>query len=119
LRSSSNLEGKSMTISDLFIPEPKQWGLRGDPYLWREMKEYLNGIPLPDSEGKLRIILTGVFHKLVGQKISVNEMLQVDRYNQGGMSSGMVSTVFWIDTAFPIIIDRYIKKNEKNNRDKE
>jgi len=26
-------------VADLFDPEPEQWGLRGDPYLWREMKE--------------------------------------------------------------------------------
>jgi hypothetical protein len=33
----------SGSISDLFLPEPLQWGLRGDPYLWREMAEHFKG----------------------------------------------------------------------------
>ena len=26
------------TVSELFNEEPRQWGLRGDPFLWDEMR---------------------------------------------------------------------------------
>jgi hypothetical protein len=35
-------------ISELFYPAPEQWGLRGDPFLWREMASAFRGVPAPD-----------------------------------------------------------------------
>lgn len=34
-------------VSALFDPEPETWGLRGDPYLWRALREHLSGMDIP------------------------------------------------------------------------
>ena len=39
-----------MKYSDLFEPEPEKWGLRGDTYLWRELKEHFGDNELPNDE---------------------------------------------------------------------
>lgn len=41
------------TASVLFDPEPETWGLRGDPYLWRALREYLADARLPRSADEL------------------------------------------------------------------
>lgn len=30
-------------MEQIFIPEPGQWGLRGDPHLWNSLRVYLSG----------------------------------------------------------------------------
>ena len=34
-------------VSVIFTPEPGQWGLRGDPFLWRLLKERYQAAELP------------------------------------------------------------------------
>ena len=34
-------------VGELFENEPKQWGLRGDQYLWRELRIKLATVELP------------------------------------------------------------------------
>ena len=34
----------------LFENEPRQWGLRGDRFLWQEIVETIGELPLPDKE---------------------------------------------------------------------
>ncbi len=36
-------------MADLFDPEPETWGLRGDPYLWRALREHLSETDIPAS----------------------------------------------------------------------
>ncbi|WP_442511262.1 hypothetical protein SH528x_002932 [Novipirellula sp. SH528] len=42
------------TIADLFDPVPEQWGLRGDPYLWREMQASFADTVLPETGTEFR-----------------------------------------------------------------
>ena len=35
--------------ADLFDPEPEQWGLRGDPWVWRALRDHLGEAYLPPS----------------------------------------------------------------------
>ena len=38
------------TLASLFEELPRQWGLRGDPHLWQEMKATLGNAAYPATE---------------------------------------------------------------------
>ena len=96
------------TIADLFDPVPEQWGLRGAPYLWREMQASFADTVLPETGTEFRAEIDRVFLELVGVPISDDrEMHFVDRYAKGGMSSGQVSLRFWSRKAICILALRF------------
>jgi hypothetical protein len=97
----------SGSISDLFLPEPLQWGLRGDPYLWREMAEHFKGVSLPESQGVLSSMLEEAFLKLTGHPVSYLQHFRVERHAHGGMSSGSISTAFWRERGIPLLLSRF------------
>lgn len=99
----------NLTISSLFEPEPNQWGLRGDPWLWREMKKNCQKKTLPKSEEAFMTILLNQFEKLTGFPIDVKKIIVVSRYKKGGLSNGGVSTKFWKERAIPLLLLRYLK----------
>ena len=94
-------------ISTLFVDEPPQWGLRGDPLLWREMQERLTSVDLPDTPEQLCGIIEAVFQELTGHPISHRRPLHVERYRHQGMSSGMIDPEFWRARAIPLLHQRF------------
>src|SRR5690242_20372029 len=98
---------KRNTLSQIFKEEPPRWGLRGDPYLWNEMKSVLEDHAYPDTEEDFNILLEQTFEKLTGGSIKVPRPVFVERYSHGGMSSGNVSTEFWIEVGFPMLRERF------------
>lgn len=94
-------------IGDLFVPEPQQWGLRGDPYLWREMRDHFAAEPLPANPDALVAVLASAFQQLTGQPLSVPGSFYVERFSHGGMSSGHVCPEFWRERAMPMLAERY------------
>lgn len=100
--------GTSQDMAALFQPEPIQWGLRGDPYLWADMAATLAGTTLPATAAQLDELLQATFERLVGTRAdSPTSCVFVDRYSHGGMSSGRVSLVFWQETGLPLLRTRY------------
>ena len=95
------------TIADLFIPDPPHWGLRGDPYLWREMRDHFAAIPLPETFPMLVEKIDAAFLQLTGSPISAPESFFVERFAHGGMSSGHVCPEFWREIAVPLLGERY------------
>lgn len=96
------------SISTLFSPEPVQWGLRGDPYLWREMAEHFQGVPLPESSCQLTSALQAMFLKLTGHPVSYEQRFKVERHAHGGMSSGGIATEFWRECGIPLLVSRFL-----------
>lgn len=94
-------------LTSLFETGPRQWGLRGDPYLWREMQSRLTQCDYPASEAALMSLLEQTYHELVGAPVTSHKPIFVERYSHGGMSSGYVSPTFWIETGFPLLCSRY------------
>lgn len=95
-------------VSDLFKPDPIQWGFRGDPHLWEEMASVLADTPLPPNEVQLNELLEETFARLVGAPLDAPaSSVFVERYSHGGMSSGRVSFAFWRETGFPLLRSRY------------
>ena len=98
---------KRGTIAELFEPEPSQWGLRGDPYLWQALAERFQLTPLPDSQAALSELLRHAFSELTGKPMSTAEPFHVERFAHGGMSSGLILPEFWRETAVPLLCARY------------
>lgn len=96
-----------MTIASLFEDEPWQWGLRGDPYLWREMRAHFEAVPLPAEPDELTRMLTEIFESLTGHSPQSDHPVRVERFCHGGMSSGMVSPPWWMAQGFPLLRSRH------------
>jgi hypothetical protein len=101
-------------FSSIFKPPPVQWGLRGDPFLWRAMARALSSSTFPKTEVQLIALIETTFERLTGSRlpdensISDDDCIYVKRYARGGMSSGQISLKFWRDTALPLLRSRYI-----------
>ena len=92
----------------LFEDEPYQWGLRGDPHLWREMKAIVDNCNYPTSEGQLTELLRQLFQQLTGTSLARDlKPFFVEKYSHRGMSSGYISPQFWAEQAIPMLLARY------------
>lgn len=94
-------------LATLFEAEPMRWGLRGDPWLWRDMKERFAGVPCPDTGDALAAAVGTTFEQLTGRPLSHPEHFYLEKYSHGGMSSGMVSPQWWRDTGIPLLLRRH------------
>lgn len=95
-------------ITDELFKEPMQHGLRGDPYLWKDLKvrfEY-SGIK---TSGEFREFLINTFEEITGYKPNAGKNFGVKHYDLGGMSSGSVNSDFWIEKGFPLLEERFMK----------
>lgn len=90
-------------VSDLFDPAPRQWGLRGDPFLWTEMRQALCHVPLPEQPEAIDTIVRAAFLTLTGHPLDPRSKVSIRRFARGGMSSGIVSGAFWIETFVPLL----------------
>lgn len=95
-------------LADLFEQQPGQWGLRGDPYLWRDMQARLAEHPYPPTEAAFMRLLEQIYQQLTGVPLTNREPLFIERYSHGGMSSGYISPQFWSDIAFPLLRSRFL-----------
>jgi molybdenum cofactor cytidylyltransferase len=101
-----NTDDPAAPASMLFDREPNQWGLRGDPFLWREMRHALEGHPMPQSVECLTRIIGDLYIELTGRPLSDPEPFRVPRLDRGGMSAGIVSPRFWQEQALPFLRQR-------------
>ena len=95
-----------MKYSELFEPEPEKWGLRGDSYLWREMKEYFGDKEIPENKGELQHSLFKYCSDRCKISINMAETAFVEDYDKGGMSSGMISCKWWREIGLPLLFSR-------------
>jgi hypothetical protein len=97
-----------MKMADLFDPEPRTWGLRGDPYLWQALREHLAGTDIPASTGEVVNLLQAAFGELTGLDLGCDPAPSVylEQYARGGMSSGMISLDTWRERFMPMLAER-------------
>lgn len=98
-----------MDVSDLFENEPIQWGLRGDPFLWRELKERLKYVKMPDTPEQLRALIEKEYELSTGHSITDKKQFGVTRFRSFGMSSGGISPEFWVTRGIPLLVGRHVK----------
>jgi hypothetical protein len=94
-------------MSELLGEPPKQWNLRGDPYLWQELIQRFEGVPCPDTVEGVRVLLEEAFRELTGVPLSHPETVYVQRLAHGGMSSGCILPEFWRETVVPLLLGRF------------
>lgn len=97
-----------MMMETLFDPEPEKWGLRGDPWVWRAMRERLAGTPVPAAAAEVRSMLQATFTELVGVDLATEqeEMVYRPEFAHGGMSSGHVHMPTWRTRLMPLLESR-------------
>ena len=103
-----------VNVSSLFEWEPQGWGLRGDPFLWREMREATRESEWPDTSARFVELVSALFQDLTGHPVSAPEYFFVEKFAHGGMSSGYVDPSFWRDTAIPLLRRRYGRANSRS-----
>ena len=100
------LEKSWITVADLMFPDLDVWGYRGDPSLWREMRQSLSRVPVPDNRIELETILLNSAQSIMNATFSTEHGVFVKRFSHGGMSSGWISFEFWTTNAIPDILQR-------------
>lgn len=94
--------------SEIIFKEPLQYGLRGDPYLWKELKaeyEYSTINSLDD----FKKMLLNCFKKVTNDLPMLGKTFYVEQYSFGGMSGGVISSDFWIEDGFPLLEERFVE----------
>jgi hypothetical protein len=106
----SLLEGRwGHTMNHLFVPEPAQWGLRGDAYLWRELRTRGRKVPLPaelDEVSELLADMISVVLELSWDGLRGQEHVFHPSLAHGGMSSGHVHIATWRHRLIPLLLAR-------------
>lgn len=99
--------GVCMMVASLFVPEPKRWGLRGDPFLWEAMRDALRDTPMPSTLAEFRNLVSASFIEQTGHRLVPSGSVFVESLAHGGMSSGQVSMEFWTEEALPLLFKRF------------
>lgn len=102
-------------LSLIFERKPEQWGLRGDPYLWDDMREELGGRKLDITTRELANQVCKCYENAVGEPLRYDSKVFVERFAHGGMSSGYVSGEFWICSGIPLLIDNFRKIKDEED----
>lgn len=98
-----------MKIAEIFEEEPVQWGLRGDPFLWRELKKRFKNLDMPETPEGLRKLIEKEFETSTGYSISYKKHFSVERFRSHGISSGGISPEFWRNSGIPLLVSRHAK----------
>ncbi len=93
-------------VADLFDPAPETWGLRGDLFLWIEMRQALCHVQIPEHLTDLAELVKSAFQALTGKPLRSGNDVFVSRLARGGMSSGMISGSFWTEQFIPLLEKR-------------
>lgn len=96
-----------MKLSKIFKDKPKRWGFRGDPYFWDYLKERSEnmGSLSPDE---LEAWIKHEYFLLSGKAMTdkYGDFAVIDQFAHGGMSSGGVDNLWWIEEGIPLLKSR-------------
>lgn len=106
-----------MIVSELFNKEPKQWGLRGDPFLWADMMKSFEMEDVEISVQEFQRKLISIFEERTGMSIMSDESIFVEKYAHGGISSGYICTITWREKLIPYLVNNLKKYKEINCKD--
>jgi hypothetical protein len=84
-------------VDGLFAEPPAQWGLRGDPLLWAELRAVLARSTVPATSIELERRIVGELRRLCGVDLTTTELdaVRIARFPGGGMSGGLVDPATW------------------------
>ncbi|MGW6704536.1 hypothetical protein ACWGDE_06555 [Streptomyces sp. NPDC054956] len=101
-------DATGLKLAFLFDPEPERWGLRGDPHVWRALRDHLSGTDVPPTVAEVAGLLRAAFSEVVGLDLTDEPASSVyrEQYSHGGMSSGMISLDTWRERLMPLLTER-------------
>ena len=99
-------------LSVIFEKEPRQWGLRGDQYMWQELKEESVGKDFPITDFDLAEIVARKFEEVSGVPLTIDATPYVEKYAHGGMSTGRLSGLFWMGKGMYQIYRNYYEADK-------
>ena len=96
-----------MKLSKIFKDKPKRWGFRGDPYFWDYLKELAENMDVI-SPDKLEQWIKEEYRSLSGKALTdeYGDFAVIKRFAHGGMSSGGVDNLWWIEEGIPLLKSR-------------
>ena len=100
-------------VSDVLSEKPKQWGLRGDPWFWEDLKTEFAFDDISITEEELIARITRLFEVKTGEALTEDAKCYVKEYDHGGMSHGHVSGEWIINSCIPLLLDRLKAENNK------
>ncbi len=96
-----------MKLSKIFEEKPERWGFRGDPYFGDYLKERAESMELmaPDE---LETWIKEEYFSLSGKALTDTYMdfAVIGQFAHGGMSSGGVDNVWWMEEGIPLLKSR-------------
>ncbi|MBQ1334049.1 MAG: MobA protein [Clostridia bacterium] len=96
-----------MKLSVIFEDKPGRWGFRGDPYFWDYLKNLAKDMDIisPDElEEWIKREYLSVSGKALTDKYG--DYAVVKQFAHGGMSSGGVDNLWWLDEGIPLLKKR-------------
>ena len=103
-------------LSRLFAATPRQWNLRGDPWLWRDLTGRIDAAKRPLNADEFAAWIEVEFEHLVGVPVSHAEVVFVKKYSHGGMSSGCINPKFWRETVIPFLKKSFEEHTHRGGR---
>ena len=112
-KSESRCQGKQVEsdriidLTIIFTEKPSQWGLRGDPFLWDAIKDWMMKKVFPASRNELESLLKEAFEEITAASLDSTQTIYIERFDKGGMSGGQISADFWKERGIPLLLDRF------------
>lgn len=96
-----------MKLSIIFEEKPETWGLRGDPYFWDHLKNLAENMDML-SPDELEKWIKEEYFSLSGKVLTDEhaDFVVIDRFAHGGMSSGGVDNIWWMEEGIPLLKSR-------------
>ena len=97
----------NMKLSVIFEEEPETWGYRGDTYFWRYLKEHAENMDIVSPE-ELEAWIKKEFFSVAGKELTdvPGDIAVVEQFAHGGMSSGGIENMWWVETGIPLLKSR-------------
>ncbi|MBO7630617.1 MAG: hypothetical protein J6S87_11880 [Bacteroidales bacterium] len=96
-----------MKLSVIFEEKPERWGFRGDPYFWDYLKELAENMDII-SPDELEKWIKEEYLSVSGKELTdiYEDFAVVEQFAHGGMSSGGVDNLWWIEKGIPLLKSR-------------
>ena len=103
-----------MKLSVIFEEKPKRWGFRGDPYFWDYLKELAENMDIISTD-ELEKWIKEEYFSLSGKVMTdkYGDFAIIEQFAHGGMSSGGVDNLWWIEEGIPLLKSRLTVINKK------
>lgn len=99
-----------MKLSSIFEERPESWGFRGDPYFWAYLQERAERMDRLSPAG-LEQWIKEEYRSVAGKPMTdrYGDFAVIKQFAHGGMSSGGVDNLWWIETGIPLLQSRLKK----------